>query len=193
MCNPKPSLNQKVIDMYDAGYCVHKISKHLGIHLSRVKGVIAHLLAERDLGKKRQEHKALSFGDRYAVQGNLADMEQRILASLFKDEPGLQPVFDFYGVTTGRTNFPGSTPQKMPRNNSHKPRMTPTQYLELARAMADERIAEKQRADEELQALRDINPHKLVAAMEEYEDLAQLATLALNELTRRYGKNSTSS
>lgn len=168
MCNQqKPSLNATVINMYLNGACVHKISKDLGIHLSRVKGAIAHYHAEQD------RNKPVDF-----LNLNFADLEVKMAAQIlagnpdFVDSQGNYVFFKTGGSPTGRQPSPPA-----------KPKMLPSEYYAIVKAA----VAQKQA---ETEALREINPQKYVEAMPEYEDLMQLATLALNEISKRYGSNS---
>lgn len=166
MCNSKPSLMQTIINMYERGECVHQISKKLGVHLSRVKGAIAHYHAEQD------RTRPVDF-----LNLNFADLELKLAAQIlagnpdFVDSQGNFVFFKTAGSPTGRQ--PAASP---------KPKMLPSEYYAIVKAA----VAQKQA---ETEALREINPQKYVEAMPEYEDLAQLVTLALKEMNKRYGKN----
>lgn len=154
----KPSLLGQINHLYSQGFKDYQIGRKLGIYLSRVRIAIEHIEAEKRAGRWGTAPKDLSL------------LEGRVNAQLAAGQISLVLV-------------PTSSP-----TGRNKPRMTPTQYYEAAKQLAEENRKAHEEEEAKKAALREINPIAYVQALES-EDLLDLMTHISRELSIRNGKN----
>lgn len=153
----KPSLMDAVRTLYESNLDEYAIARRLGIYVTRVRQAIAHIEAEK---------KADSWNLR---SQDFSLLEARVLAHLL----------------TGKDPFAQPVSQTSPTGRS-KPRMSPTEYYQAAKELAEKNRKAQEEEEAEKAALRKINPIAYVQALES-EDLLHLMTLIGRELSKRNG------
>lgn len=173
----KPSLMDAVRSLHQSGLDEYAIARRLGIYVARIRQAIAHIEAE----KKADSWKPMSQ--------DFSLLEARVLAHLASGrDPQIVPPSmqgGLYALVYG-----DAVPVEQPVSPTRriKPRMTPTQYYQAAKELAEKNRKAHEEEEAKKAALREINPIAYVQALES-EDLLDLMTHASRELSIRNGKN----
>ncbi len=156
----KPSLMEQVRTLYSQGYTDLEIARKLGIYVSRIRTAISHIQAEQ---------KSVGW-----VQHNFdfGLLEARVQAQLAAGQLTLHINPSSQLSPTGRV----------------KPRMSPMQYYQAAKQLAEENRKKQEEEEANKAALREINPIAYVQAQES-ADLLDLMTHISRELSKRHGEN----
>lgn len=191
------AVNAKAIhDLADKGYCIHQISALTGVKLVTVKDLL--MLANTD-GKydhalhlsptKREPSSSPLFGADYT------SLEQRALGHLLHEVLSAnkrtpeQKALDFPNLYSGSPAKQWGKPEEA---KPAKPKLSPTQYLEISKQVAAA-LAAKKMLEKTKEQVDSINPLTYVQHLED-EDLMYLLQVGMNELQKRYyGKDQTSS
>lgn len=172
----KPSLMDAVRSLHQSGLDEYAIARRLGIYVSRIRQAIAHIEAE----KKADSWKPMSQ--------DFSLLEARVLAHLASGrDPQIVPPSmqgELFALVYGNT-VPVTEPSPTRRI---KPHMTPTQYYQAAKELAEKNRKAHEEEEAKKAALREINPIAYVQALES-KDLLDLMTHASRELSIRNGKN----
>lgn len=183
-------------ELAEKGYCIHQISALTGVKLETVRGILrasnqngqydhALHLSPTKREPSQPQMQSLGFGK----------LEQLVLGSMFheaveaKQRTPEQKAADFYNMFAGSTMRQPNRPEQP---KPAKPKLSPTQYLEISKQIAAALAAKKilEKTKEQVDA---INPLTYVQHLED-EDLMYLLQVGMNELQKRYyGKDQTSS
>lgn len=183
-------------ELAEKGYCIHQISALTGVKLETVRGI---LRASNQNGQydqalhlsptKREPSSSPLFGADYS------SLEQRALGHLLHEVLATgkrtpeQKALDFPNLYSGSPAKQWGKPEEA---KPVKPKLSPTQYLEISKQIAAA-LAAKKALEKTKEDVDSINPLTYVQHLED-EDLMYLLQVGMNELQKRYyGKNQTSS
>lgn len=176
----KPSLMDAVRSLHKSGLDEYAIARRLGIYVARIRQAIAHIEAE----KKADSWKPMSQ--------DFSLLEARVLAHLASGrDPLLIPEVmhqGLYNLVYGQLISDAQPVSQTSPTGRIKPRMSPTQYYQAAKELAEKNRKAHEEEEAKKAALREINPIAYVQALES-EDLLDLMTHASRELSIRNGKN----